>query len=172
MKFITTAACLALLMNLFACRKSDKSESDKGTLTVTFDGKTKVYNDARVSEGKLGEIVSLNFNAGSEASDNLSITVFGTQAGSYPYKQKIDDYKQVSQIEYKTKETVFNNYFVQICPDKTGYYSTPGEVKIEEYVAGQHIKGTFSGALLDAHSENECEPVNNTFSGTFDIPVR
>lgn len=166
-----TTACIGLMLSLFACKKSDEPASEKGTLKVTFDGKTMVYSDARISEGKLGSIVSLNLNAGSTETDYLTMTVFGSQAGTYPYKQNVNDYKQVSQVEYKTGKTSFNNYFAQVCPDKSGYYSTTGVIKIEEYVPGKHARGTFSGALLDANSENECNPVSKPFSGEFEIPL-
>jgi len=173
MNFSKTFVGIGLLTSLLSCQNSNEpsTSSKNGTLKVTFDGKTRIYTDARISEGKLGSKVSLSINAGSDGSDYLSVTAFGTEAGTYPYKQKINDYKQVSQVEYKTGGTVFNNYFAQICPDKSGYYSTTGEVKITEYAAGKHAKGTFTGALLDANSENECNPASKSFSGEFDIKL-
>lgn len=173
MKFSQTFAGLCLLTSLLACQDSNEPETstEKGTLKVTFDGKTRIYTDARISEGKLGSIVSLSINGGSTESDYLTITAFGDGAGTYPYKQDINDYKEVSQVEYKTAGTSFNNYFAQICPDKSGYYSTKGEVKILEYVPGKHAKGTFSGALLDSNSEDACNPDSKPFSGEFDLKL-
>lgn len=173
MNFSKTVVSLGLLASLMSCQNSNEPSgaSEKGTLTVTFDGKTRIYKDARISVGKLGSIASLSINAGSEAADYLSLTAFGSEPGTYPYKQNINDYKQVSQVEYKTGGTVFNNYYVLICPEKSGYHSTSGELKITEYTAGKHAKGTFSGALLDANSENECNPVSKSFSGEFDITL-
>lgn len=173
MNFSKTVVSLGLLASLMSCQNSNEPSGspEKGTLKVTFDGKTRIYKDARISEGKLGSIVSLSINAGPDETDYVSLTAFGSEAGTYPYKQDINDYKQVSQVEYKTGGTVFNNYFVQICPDKSGYFSTKGEVKITEYTAGKHARGTFTGALLDASSENECNPASKSFSGEFDITL-
>ncbi|KAA6439363.1 hypothetical protein FEM33_13965 [Dyadobacter flavalbus] len=174
MKFREKFVGLCLLTSLLACQNSNEppaSSTEKGTLKVTFDGKTRIYTDARISEGKLGSIASLSINGGSTESDYLTITAFGSEAGTYPYKQDINDYKAVSQVEYKTAGTSFNNYFAQICPDKSGYYSTKGEVKILEYVPGKHAKGTFTGALLDSNSEDECNPASKSFSGEFDLTL-
>ena len=173
MNFCKTLVQISLLGSLFACQKGNDltSSSNKTTLKVTFDGKTKVYNDAHISEGKLGSIVTIGITAGSSASDYLSLTAFGAQTGTYPYKQDINNYTQVSQVEYKTAGTVFNNYFVQICPDKSGYSSSTGEIKLTEYVAGKHAKGTFTGALFNANDEEECNPQGKSFNGEFDITL-
>ncbi|MCE7063869.1 hypothetical protein [Dyadobacter sp. CY326] len=173
MNLTTTIAGFGLLVNLFACQESSEpaTTSHKSTLTLTFDGKTKTYTDASISEGKLGSIVSIGITAGSNETGYLSLTAFGNKAGTYPYKQDINEYKQVGQVEYKTGGTVFNNYFVKICPDKSGYFSTVGEIKITEYTPEKHAKGTFTGALLDANSQDECNPKSKSFSGAFDITV-
>jgi hypothetical protein len=168
-----TLACGSLLAGLLACQNTSEStsSSEKSTLTLTFKGKTKTYNDASISEGKLGSIESIGITAGSDGSDYLSLTAYGSQAGTYPYKQDINNYTQVSQVEYKTAGTVFNNYFAQICPDRSGYRSTKGEIKILEYEAGKHAKGTFSGALIDANGDEQCHPDSASFSGEFDITI-
>jgi hypothetical protein len=167
-----TLACGSLLL-LLACQNTSESTSTSGksTLTLTFEGKTKTYNDASISVGKLGSIESIGITAGSDGSDYLSLTAYGSQAGTYPYKQDINNYTQVSQVEYKTAGTVFNNYFAQVCPGKSGYHSTMGEIKILEYEAGKHAKGTFSGALIDANGQEQCNPDSASFSGEFDIVI-
>lgn len=173
MKFKTTFLSAGLLVGLIACQQSQESSdsSEKATLTLTFNGKTKTYTDASISEGKLGSIVSIGITAGSTGDDYLSLTAFGDQAGTYPYKQDIGNYTQVSQVEYKINGTVFNNYFTQICPDKSGYSSSKGAIKITEYTPGKHAKGTFSGALFDANNAEECNPDSAALSGEFDITV-
>ena len=161
---------LSLLSGL-ACQSKIEAESDKGVVKVNFAGQMITYNDGRFSEGKLGSIESIVLNAGSTESDYLTLTLFGTKVGTYPYKQKIGDYNQVSQVDFQKGGKKYSNYFVKICPDKSGYYSSIGKIEISEYVSGKRIKGTFSGELMDAHSEDECEPSSRPFSGEFDIPV-
>ncbi|WP_031529981.1 hypothetical protein [Dyadobacter crusticola] len=170
MKITFNLITLALL-SLFACQQNDEPASGKTTLKLTFNGVTRVYSDARFSEGKLGSISSITVNAGSSGADYLSLSVYGSGAGTYPYKQDMADYHGVSQVEYKINGKLFNNYFAKICPAESGYYSTTGQIKIDEYVAGKRAKGTFTGALLDAHSEDECNPSPNSFSGEFDITL-
>lgn len=173
MKLTTSLLSAGLLIGLFACQQSQESSkaSEAATLTLTFKGKTKTYTDVSISEGKLGSIVSIGITAGSTGDDYLSLTAFGNHAGTYPYKQDIGNYTQVSQVEYKTDGTVFNNYFTQICPDKSGYSSSKGEITITEYTPGKHAKGTFSGALFDANNPEECHPDSASFSGEFDITI-
>jgi hypothetical protein len=168
-----TLVSLGLLTALLACQEGQESTggSEKSLVQVTFGGKTRIYNDASISEGKLGSISSIGITAGSTESGYLSLTAYGSQAGTYPYKQDINNYTQVSQAEYKTDGTVFNNYFTKICPDKSGYYSTTGALKILEYIPGKHAKGTFAGALINANGEEECNPDSTSFSGEFDITI-
>jgi len=162
-----------MMLFLLACQNKSESTStsEKSTLKLTFNGKTKTYHDASISEGKLGSIESIGITAGSDGSDYLSLTAYGSQAATYPYKQEINNYTQVSQVEYKTAGTVFNNYFAQMCPDKSGYRSTKGEITILEYEPGKHAKGTFSGALIDANGDEQCNPDSASFSGEFDIAI-
>jgi hypothetical protein len=173
MNFKKTLVCRSLMASLLACQgtKESAGSSEKSTLKVTFNGRTKTYNDASISEGKLGSIETIGITAGPDGSDYLSLTAYGSQAGTYPYKQDVNNYTQVSQVEYKTAGTVFNNYFAQICPDKSGYRSTIGEIKILEYEAGKRAKGTFSGALIDANGAEQCKPDSASFSGEFDIVI-
>lgn len=152
-----------------ACENKNEAKSANGVMTVNFAGQKITYNNIRFSEGKLGSVESLVLNAGSTESDYLTLTLFGTKVGAYSYKQKVGDYSQVSQVDFRKDGKTFNNYFVKICPDKSGYYSSIGKIEVTEYVKEKRIKGTFSGALLDAHSEDECEPSSQAFSGEFDI---
>ena len=161
---------LSLLGGL-ACQNKHETESGKGVMTIHFAGKVVTYTDARFSEAKLGLIEGIVLNAGSSDADYLTLTLFGIQAGSYSYKQNVGDNRQVSQVDFRKDGKMFNNYFVKICPDKSGYHSSVGKIEVTEYVRGERIKGTFSGALLDAHSEDECEPSSQAFSGEFDITV-
>lgn len=172
MRINTTLWCLALL-SMAACGQSDKTgdQSEGGTLKLSFGGKTKIYTDARFSAGKLGSIESIDINAGSDASDYLSLTVYGLEPGVYPYKKNINEYQKVSQVEYKIDGELFNHYFARICPDTSGYYSKGGEIKIEEFEVGKHLKGTFSGDLIDSNGEDECHPTSKSFSGEFDITM-
>ncbi|MCE7073148.1 hypothetical protein LZG74_22720 [Dyadobacter sp. CY327] len=173
MNFKRTLVCGSLMISLLSCNSTTDSSnsSEKSTLKLTFNGKTKTYTDARISDGKFGSIQTIGITAGADGSDYLSLNVYGATAGTYPYKQDMSIYTQVSQVEYKTAGTVFNNYFAQMCPDKSGYRSTIGEIKILEYEAGKHAKGTFSGALIDANGDEQCNPDSISFSGEFDIAV-
>jgi hypothetical protein len=169
MKYLVAASVIVSLLS--GCKQNKDavvmdSASSKNYLKVTFNGQTKVYTDVRFSESKLSSVAILDINAGSSASDRLTISVFGLKAGTYPYRDNLNKYDQVSQVEYKTNNTVFNNYKALVCPTESGYYSTSGQVKVEEYVAGKLARGSFSGALLDSHGD-DCSKESVPFSGEF-----
>lgn len=157
---------------LNACQKNDAKPdgadpSKKSYVKVTFDGQTKTYTDARLgTEGRLNSVVVWDVIAGSSAADYLTISVFSTQAGTYPYRQDLNSYAGVSQVEYKLHGDVFNNYKALVCPTESGYYSTVGQVNVEEYVAGKRAWGTFTGALLDQDAD-PCTKQGKPFSGEF-----
>ena len=170
-QFIATASVLVSLLT--ACQEGTEAtaptpDDSQNYIKVTFDGQTKVYTDVSLNdEGSLGSVVSWGMTAGSSANDYLTISLFGAKAGTYPFRKKIDNYTQVSQVEYKTHDTSFNNYKALICPASSGYYSTDGQVTVTYYNAGKLAKGTFSGTLLDQNETDECNKVGKPFSGEF-----
>ncbi len=136
-------------------------------LKVSFDGKTRTYADASFGSGQLGAIKTINITGGSTADDYLTLDVFGSAAGTFPYRQAMSQYTAVSQVEYKLGGKVFDNYKALVCPTSAGYYSTQGQVVITEYVPGQRLRGTFAGALLDQNDPDECSKQSKPFSGEF-----
>jgi len=168
--FTTASVLVSLLTN---CQESTKASAptpdpSQNYIKVTFDGKTKVYTDVSLEdEGSLGSVVGWGMTAGSSTNDYLTISLFGAKAGTYPFRKDIDNYTQVSQVEYKTRNTIFNNYKALICPTTSGYYSADGQVVVIYYNAGKLAKGTFSGTLLDQNEADECSKVGKPFSGEF-----
>ncbi|UOQ52026.1 hypothetical protein [Hymenobacter cellulosivorans] len=177
MRLLTTITAASVLVSLLASCQSNSSSKDQdptptaaqGYLKVNFDGQTKVYSDARISVGQMGSIKSLTITAGSTSKDYLTISVFGSTPGNYPYRTDLNIYEQVSQVEYQIHDTKFNNYKALLCPTTSDYYSTTGQVQLTEYVAGKRAKGTFSGELLDQNAEDECSKAGKSFSGEFSV---
>ena len=154
------------LLGLLACGKSDGG-TPQAQLKVTFDGKTTVYTNVTMSEGRLGPLSGLEISAKGAGNEYLSLFVYGTTAGTYPYRQDVNTYAQTSQVEYKTAGTVFSNYKARVCPTTSGYYSSTGQVVLDFYSANQVAKGTFSGTLLDQNDEDMCTTDGIPFSGEF-----
>ena len=184
LRVVTAAGVLASLLTSCQSTPAAKAESKPSTevangstgtnsqnyLKVTFDGKTTVYPDASISdEGQLGSVKGWQISAGSSGDNYLTIYVYGTQAGIFPYRKDMKTYEQVSQVDYKVWGTQFSNYKVVVCPTESGYYSTDGQVKVTEYVPGKLARGTFSGVLLDQNAEDQCSKVGKPFSGEFSL---
>lgn len=169
--FLLAAALAGLLT---ACQGSTATAlapfapaSADNYLKVRFDGQTHVYPNASFSSGQLGSIKSLNITSGLEADGYLTLDLFGTQAGTYPHRQAMNQYADVSQVEYKIGGKVFDSYKALVCPTAAGYYATPGQVVVTEYVPGHRLRGTFTGALLDQNDPDECSKRGKPFSGEF-----
>ncbi|MDO7874370.1 hypothetical protein Q5H93_06470 [Hymenobacter sp. ASUV-10] len=157
-----------LLTGLSACQAEGPApQASSNFIKVNFDGQTKTYTNASLGEGRLCSLSSYSISGGNAAGDDLSITIFATKAGTYPYRQDVNVYHDGSQVEYKTGGEVFNNYKALVCPTSAGYYSTVGQVVVTEYVPGQRVRGTFAGALLNPNDPNECSKQGKLFSGEF-----
>lgn len=179
MRLLTLIVATSLLVStLPACQfhSEAKAESQNASpafsqnyLKVTFDGKTTLYPDVRLSEAQMGAIKGWQICTGASGDNHLTLFVYGTKAGTYPYRKDINSYAQVSQVDYQTQGTQFTNYKAVVCPTQSGYYSTDGAVNVTEYVAGKVAKGTFSGALLDQNDEDMCSKIGKSFSGEFSV---
>ena len=157
-----------LLAGLSACQAEGPTpQASSNFIKVNFDGQTRTYTNASLSEGRLGSLSSYIISGGNAAGDDLSIAVFATKAGTYPYRQDVNSYRDASQVEYKTGGEVYNNYKALLCPTSAGYYSTVGQVVVTEYVPGQRVRGTFAGALLNPNDPDECSKQGKPFSGEF-----
>lgn len=179
MRLLTLIAATSLLAStLPACQslseaKAESKETNLITrqnyLKVTFDGKTTLYPDVRFSEAQLGDTKGWQICSGSSGDNHLTVFVYGTKAGTYPYRKDMNSYAQVSQIDYQIQGTQFANYKAMVCPTESGYYSTDGAVHVTEYVPGRLAKGTFTGALLDQNDEDLCSKTGKSFSGEFSV---
>ncbi len=165
------AASLAL-SGLVACRSAvsdaaTPTPTGKNYLRCTLDGRTYEYTDVSLAQGQLGALQSYHIEGGAVPSESLSLTIYGTKAGTFPYRPTLNAYENVSQVTFQAPRSQFNNYKALICPTMSGYYSTAGQVVVTEYVPGKLARGTFSGALLDAHDPDECNKQGKAFSGEF-----
>jgi len=166
----------SLLLNLLpACQsqEADPLTPDAGQnyVKVTFDGQTTTYTSASFTKGQLGSLVSRGLTA-HDAGGYLTVDVFGTQAGTYAFRKDVNQYAQVSQIEYRMGGTNYTNYKAVVCPTSSGYYSTDGQVVIDYDKEGRRMKGTFSGSLLDQNEADQCNKVGKPISGEFSLTVK
>ncbi|UOQ69730.1 hypothetical protein [Hymenobacter volaticus] len=178
MRLLTLIAASLLVSALPACQFNSEAKAEskdarpatsQNYLKVTFDGKTTLYRDVRFSEAQMGSIKGWQICTGSSGDNHLTVFVYGTKAGSFPYRKDMNSYAQVSQVDYQTQGTKFANYKAVVCPTESGYYSTDGAVNVTEYVAGKVAKGTFTGALLDQNDEDMCAKTGKPFSGEFSV---
>jgi hypothetical protein len=164
-----------LAVGLVACSSPGTStdpapKPGSNYVKVTLNGQTKTYTDVKLDEeGVAGSLRLWSIEAKTNDDDVLSISMWGTGGGAYPYKPAIDAFKQVSQIEYKTKNGTLANYAALACSDMGGYYAPPGSVNVTQYTNGKIAKGTFSGALLSGQDADNCNKQGTPFSGEFAI---
>jgi hypothetical protein len=169
---LSLCAASFVLSGLVACQPSPAETAAPATtaknyIRFTFDGQTKEYTQVSLGVGQLGVLQSYHINGTSPSGETLSLAVYGTTAGTFPYRPTANDYHDVSQVTFQTKAGEFNNYKALICPTTGGYYSTPGQVVVTEYVPGKLARGTFSGALLDTNDPDLCNKQGKAFSGEF-----
>jgi hypothetical protein len=173
---ISLCAAGFALSNLVACQPSAPAEAAVSTSTppagrnhfrFTIDGQTRECNHVSLTVGQLGKLKSYVIEGGTPQGDNLSLTIYGTAAGTFPYRPTANAYDSVSQVQLQTPAAQFNNYKALVCPTSSGYYSTPGKVVVTNYVPGKLARGTFSGALLDANDPDLCSKQGKSFSGEF-----
>lgn len=160
-----------LAIGLVAC-SSPKTAPKPGNnyVKVTLNGQTKTYTNVKLDEEAVaGSLRAWTIDARASEDDFLSMTLWGSGTGAYPYKPAIDAFNQVSQIEYRTKNGMLANYAALICPDKSGYYAPQGSVNVTQYTNGKAAKGTFSGALLSDQDADNCNKQGTPFSGEFSI---
>lgn len=138
-------------------------------IKVTLDGQTKTYTNVKlVEEGVAGSLRLWSLEA-SSTDENLSISMWGTGAGTYPYKPTIDAFNQVSQIEYRTKNGTLASYAAFFCSNESGYYAPNGTINVAQYTNGKVAKGTFSGALMSDQDTDNCNRRGTPFSGEFSV---
>lgn len=177
MRFLTSLCATGLtLSGLAACQYSPTAEAAASTSTApagksylrfTFDGQTRACNHVSLAAGQLGSLKSYIIQASTPQGDNLDLNIYGTTAGTFPYRPTANAHDSVSQVTLQTPAAVFNNYKALVCPATSGYYSTIGQVVVTEYVPGKLARGTFSGALLDANDPDMCSKRGKAFSGEF-----
>ncbi|GAB3794841.1 hypothetical protein GCM10028819_09780 [Spirosoma humi] len=170
-----TTALFAI--GLVACSSPGSTPTPGNTPTtgnnyvkVTLNGQTKTYTNVRLdNESVVGSLRLWSVEVNISEDEHLSLSLWGTGVGSYPYKPAIDAFNQVSQIEYKTKNGVLNNYAALVCPDMSGYYAPKGTIDVTQYTDGKVAKGTFSGALMSNQDADNCNKQGTPFSGEFSI---
>ncbi|MBO0953052.1 hypothetical protein [Fibrella forsythiae] len=168
-----TAGLLAL--GLVACSSpgtaTDPAPKPGGNyVKVTLNGQTKTYTNVKLDEeGVAGGLRLWSLEATASEDDFLSVSMWGSGTGPYPYKPTIDSFKQVSQIEYRTKNGMLASYAALVCPDQAGFYAPQGSVTVTQYSNGKAAKGTFSGALMSDQDADNCNKQGTPFSGEFSI---
>ncbi|PQA54551.1 hypothetical protein C5O19_22660 [Siphonobacter curvatus] len=160
----------------FACQKnSGVSPDDSGStngksyIKVNFNGHTKTYKDVTMSlmgGGGTGTVEGWSMTAGSNHGDYLSIGIFSRALGTFPYRQSMSDYHNISIVQYQQTKGSYDNYKALVCPTSSGYYSTQGKVVVEAFEAGKLAKGTFTGNLLVPDTD-DCSTESVSFSGEF-----
>ncbi len=160
-----------LAIALVAC-SSPESVPTTGNnyLKVTLNGQTKTYTNVRLNEeAVVGSLRLWSVEANASANESLSISLWGTGSGEYPYKPTADAFKQVSQIEYTTKDGMLASYAALVCSDQSGYYAPKGTIQVTQYVNDKVAKGTFRGALMSNQDVDNCNKQGTPFSGEFSI---
>lgn len=159
-----------LAIGLVACSSSGTTPAPSGNyIKVTLNGQTKTYTDVKLDEEGVAGSLRLWSLEASSSDENLSISLWGTGAGTYPYKPTIDAFNQVSQIEYRTKNGLLASYAALSCSDGSGFYVPKGTINVTQYTNGKVAKGTFSGALMSDQDTDSCNKQGTSFSGEFSI---
>lgn len=139
-------------------------------IKLTLNGQTKTYTNVKLDqEAVAGSLRLWSVEASISEDEHLSISLWGTGTGAYPYKPTVDAFNQVSQVEYKTKNGLLASYAALLCPNTSGYYAPKGTINVTQYTNGKVAKGTFSGALLSNQDADNCNTQGTPFSGEFSV---
>ncbi|ARK12879.1 hypothetical protein [Fibrivirga algicola] len=161
-----------LAIGLVAC-SSPQTAPTPGSgnyVKVTLNGQTKTYTNVKLDEeGVAGGLRLWSLEATASEDDFLSVSMWGSGTGAYPYKPTVTSFNQVSQIEYRTKNGMLASYAALVCPDQAGFYAPQGSVTVTQYSNGKAAKGTFSGALMSDQDADNCNKQGTPFSGEFSI---
>ncbi|MBO0952514.1 hypothetical protein [Fibrella forsythiae] len=161
-----------LTIGLVACSSPQTTPAPGGGnyVKVTLNGQTKTYTNVKLDEeGVVGSIRLWTIQATASEDDFLSVSMWGSGTGAYPYKPTVTSFNQVSQLEYRTKNGMLASYAALVCPDNAGYYAPQGRVTVTQYSNGKAAKGTFSGALMSDQDADNCNKQGTPFSGEFSI---
>ncbi|MEZ0610112.1 hypothetical protein ACAW74_16465 [Fibrella sp. WM1] len=160
-----------LSIGLLACSSPETAPATGNNyLKVTLNGQTKTYTNVKLDEEAVaGSLRVWTVEGRTSDDDFLSMSFWGTGTGTYPYKPTVDAFKQVSQIEYRTKNGMLASYAALVCPDNAGYYAPQGRVGVTQYTNGKAVTGTFSGALMSDQDADNCNKQGTPFSGEFSI---